>query len=546
MSTYEISKSSLLSLKAEILRKQDELSKVKLQNETKKVIKKKVTPLEVKNKGLEQRELNDINHEEENLFKKSRAALEAKARLYERLSRRVNFTDAEIERNRRFLVRFDRKSKVSDLPPEDDCEMDFNRYPESEEEQYFSDEYEPPKNPDEEWVEYIDCLGRTRKCMRKDLDFLKTKDAELLAAVDKDENKAEQISRTGSCVREINENKVTESSELLSSDMRRELLRQQWEKEEEELRMKNDLHYQDILFNEARTHGVGYYGFSKDEEERFKQQEALKNLRQETQQEQEKAKELRTLREKQLEARAKAARNRKRARMGLPPEEDVPEPTPPVEENKPKEEEVKQTEEKKLEMEKEAARKKHIRPWDIGKKGVKEHYEYTQEEWIDKKRKERPKDFAPPNIYKANSTNEKKRRPEKEINKTLYFSSKKSKSASDSDDDDMNQSSTMKPTLIVNECEENSDEEADRLLRDYKQRKDVDKDRSDTSDRRKGAEIPPPPTFDYYGPSGTKKSKSSFSKGNLSDSISAGLQFLRQQSEKKDSSKKHPSEMFLF
>lgn len=69
-------------------------------------------------------------------------------------------------------------------------------------------------------------------------------------------------------------------------------------------------------------HGVGYYGFSKDEEERAKQQEALRNLREETEQKQRRAEELRNLREKQLAARAKAARNRKRARMGLPPEED--------------------------------------------------------------------------------------------------------------------------------------------------------------------------------------------------------------------------------
>lgn len=75
-------------------------------------------------------------------------------------------------------------------------------------------------------------------------------------------------------------------------------------------------------FSEARTHGVGYYGFSKDEEVRAQQQEALRKLRQETHEEQKKAQELKALREKQLADRAKAARNRRRARMGLPPEED--------------------------------------------------------------------------------------------------------------------------------------------------------------------------------------------------------------------------------
>lgn len=70
-------------------------------------------------------------------------------------------------------------------------------------------------------------------------------------------------------------------------------------------------------------HGVGYYQFSKDEEKRKTQQEALKNLRKETEDQQKRAQELKLLREKQLKARIKAARNRKRARMELPPEEGI-------------------------------------------------------------------------------------------------------------------------------------------------------------------------------------------------------------------------------
>jgi hypothetical protein len=45
------------------------------------------------------------------------------------------------------------------------------------------------------------------------------------------------------------EPELSEENELLSSDMRREMLRRQWEKEEEELRNKSNIHYQDILFN---------------------------------------------------------------------------------------------------------------------------------------------------------------------------------------------------------------------------------------------------------------------------------------------------------
>jgi hypothetical protein len=72
MSTYEISKSSLLSLKAEILRKQQELGKAKSENEIKIRNLKKNSPLDLKNKGIEQRQTQDLSEEEENLLKKSR------------------------------------------------------------------------------------------------------------------------------------------------------------------------------------------------------------------------------------------------------------------------------------------------------------------------------------------------------------------------------------------------------------------------------------------------------------------------------------------
>lgn len=63
----------------------------------------------------------------------------------------------------------------------------------------------------------------------------------------------------------------------------------------------------------------------------------------------------------------------------------------------------------------EESRRKHIRPWDLGKEGVKKpHYEYSQEEWVDKKRKERPEEFAPPSTYKKD-TREKENRGNDEI-----------------------------------------------------------------------------------------------------------------------------------
>lgn len=62
----------MLSLKAEILRKQNELGKAKIQNNIKIAQHvKKNTPLDIKNKGIEKRLINDFV-EDEDLLKKSR------------------------------------------------------------------------------------------------------------------------------------------------------------------------------------------------------------------------------------------------------------------------------------------------------------------------------------------------------------------------------------------------------------------------------------------------------------------------------------------
>lgn len=101
-------------------------------------------------------------------------------------------------------------------------------------------------------VEYVDCLGRTRTCLRKDLEHIKANDAELKQSRDKrkehDEEPQKDVpkeEKEKTKEKQLND----EESELLSADMRREQLRKQWEKEEEELRDKTNIHYQDILFN---------------------------------------------------------------------------------------------------------------------------------------------------------------------------------------------------------------------------------------------------------------------------------------------------------
>lgn len=134
-------------MKAEILRKQEEVNKEKLLNKAKAAQGiRKGSPLDLKNKGINERQQNDFDVDDD-LLKKSRSALEAKAILYEKLSK----SNTSREDDARFLVQFRKKNIKNDLPPDNSEEEDFDRYPESEEERHFSDEYEPPTNPDEEW-----------------------------------------------------------------------------------------------------------------------------------------------------------------------------------------------------------------------------------------------------------------------------------------------------------------------------------------------------------------------------------------------------------
>ncbi|KAF5922536.1 hypothetical protein HPG69_008296 [Diceros bicornis minor] len=101
-------------------------------------------------------------------------------------------------------------------------------------------------------VDYVDSLGRSRRCMKKDLPDLLEMDKNLQGRL---------------FVSPANENT------LLSEDMRKELQRQQWEEEEREAlkRPVGPVHYEDIRENESWQLGVGYFAFARDKELRNKQ-----------------------------------------------------------------------------------------------------------------------------------------------------------------------------------------------------------------------------------------------------------------------------------
>ncbi|CAG0921335.1 unnamed protein product [Notodromas monacha] len=140
---------------------------------------------------------------------------------------------------------------------------------------------------------------------------------------------------------------------------------------------EGSVHYQDVLQDEVRDHGVGYYAFSTDEATRLLQQQRLDELRRSTKAARSKAVDTAAERKLALEERLRKVRQRKRLRAGLPlTEEDLEDAPPKPAEIIPTKEESVDAEQKEEEEgeEKESVEKKKkkiVRPWDFGKIGVK-------------------------------------------------------------------------------------------------------------------------------------------------------------------------------
>ncbi|XP_045522418.1 coiled-coil domain-containing protein 174 [Pieris brassicae] len=510
--TLTFNKSTLFSLKAELLKKQEEvlekknLPKHRLENyKPVKVLDK--NKHESNNTQTLKSKLKAIDTDELEAQRKSKCALEKKAELYEHLANNAGHSELA----GRFLVDFKEKKQQGITMP--DVELTEVQLVEKEEKE------------DGDWIEFTDCLGRTRKCLKSDLDFYKKRDKELMKRMpgfeedesDMTEKKAEHPFL------------VQKTKDYLQS------LRQKWEEKEKELLAKDqDIHYQDILFDEARMHGVGYYAFSTDETERKKQIEQLMKEREETIKAQKQAEELRKKRDELVAARVAAAKARQRMRLGLPPEDPEDKQNEfrkclieflnekkTEADNKANEEEKRLKEEREKERQKERAA--YIREWDLGKEGVDDKVTkfrvMTQEEYVEKQRAKRINEFAPLeastsrkskfsfdtqgskvntqiNMKESDSTKKKTWAdvrqevrpltppPLHEINdlnqKGLYFSSKKSENSVKY----KNFVKSGDPIPIQNEL---SDEE-DNVRRHDKRHNEYH------------SEIAPPPTYDYYGP----------------------------------------------
>ncbi|XP_054641345.1 coiled-coil domain-containing protein 174 [Dunckerocampus dactyliophorus] len=385
---FDVTASSLVDLKAELYRKQEQFKQERLGQEHSgaafkpKPKVKKPNVWTKQNSGVSARADKDAEQlaEEQRSIDNAKSKLEEKAKLYEQMTK-GDFPDEETEGL--YLVDF--AQKIIDKRREGRAESE-------DEETGRLSPIPPPQNPDEEWVDFVDALGRSRRCMKKDLPDFKKMDQDLHG-----------------------NGRVTTDKTLLSEDMRRELQRQEWEREEEEALKKpvGPIHYEDIRAQEARELGVGYFAFSQDEEHRRKQRQTLDMLRDQTTDQRSKRERLKEKKKAVLKARLAKIKQRKMKAKGVveeeehveaesEEEEDAMAPSPPPEDPP----EVSRLKKVEVEIQERRDTKPgvpHVREWDRGKESM-----FSQ--WKSRRQEERESEFAPPTAY---FTDEKRPRPAK-------------------------------------------------------------------------------------------------------------------------------------
>ncbi|XP_063283459.1 coiled-coil domain-containing protein 174 [Pelobates fuscus] len=410
----QVTATSLVDLKAELFRKQEEFKQEKLSKDAggpskPKGVPKKPSVWSKQNAGVAGRAGKDFDEvvEQDNPLEKSRQKLEEKALLYEKMTK-GDFPDEETEEL--YLVDFAQKIIEKRKEVQALCQKEKT----TEE-----DEINPglpipaPQDPGEEWVDYVDSLGRSRRCMKKDLPDLLKMDNDLKG-----------------------KRPASEEKTLLSDDMRREMQRKQWEQEEEEAmkRPVGPMHYEDIRQHEARQLGVGYFAFDRDEEARRKQMDTLNMLRDQTEDQRLKRERLKEKRNAMLQARLSKLRQRKmkqikgegaeEERVQGEEEGDLIGPEPPESEPTISEPKVDVVVQERKDTQPGIP---HVREWDRGK-------EFTFGQWSKPRpdsEDERDPEFAPPSSYSS-----KKR-------KTQRFRKKKNKKNPGPSTDNINPGSSQ-------------------------------------------------------------------------------------------------------
>uniref|UniRef100_A0A182JUR7 CCDC174 alpha/beta GRSR domain-containing protein n=1 Tax=Anopheles christyi TaxID=43041 RepID=A0A182JUR7_9DIPT len=270
----EIDKSSLLSLKAELLRKQEEVGRAKASTSIEDFVPKKAPRPEkdASTKRKERRDKNDSAQstvtelEDSAQLARSKQVLVAKAKYYERMVA----AGGSLNSDENSLVMFNKKKQDTKPAPYSSPE------PSSEESNADSESSDSEGVEDgDKWVDYTDCLGRTRNCLKRDLKECLARDKELAKSMAPREGQRRedlQGSSAGNGIPPVRETSQTTSTNpqkeeeedgeivgpmppTMSQTGDTELgerfreMKEQWVQQEEANLDKSSIHYQDVLFD---------------------------------------------------------------------------------------------------------------------------------------------------------------------------------------------------------------------------------------------------------------------------------------------------------
>lgn len=258
----------LLSLKAELLRKQEEVGRARVNSSVEDFIPKKVPKPEKdesegRKKGSQNRQEKKPKStvtelEDAAQLARSKQMLQAKAKYYERMVA----SGGALNTDENSLVMFNKKKQ--------DAKQTLHYFSEDSEEHKkdLSDsdsttDSDSNEDDDNKWVEYTDCLGRTRKCLKKDLQQCMERDRELAKSVEPREGQRREDMDGTSESKEPEEKRqdiAEEEGDIIGpmpsmataepnvGERFREM-REQWVEQEEANLEKDSIHYQDVLFN---------------------------------------------------------------------------------------------------------------------------------------------------------------------------------------------------------------------------------------------------------------------------------------------------------
>lgn len=258
----------MLSLKAELLRKKEEVNHIKKPNtsdpfsgfipkrssssSTRSHNKKKDEQPPTKS-NAEKSEKDKRADEDYEMLAKSKKILEAKAKLYDKMTN----SGGSLNSDDTCLVRFNQKKQEERQPVDSSS---------SESDAEVEDRRGGSDHDDDKWTEYTDCLGRTRRCLKEDLEFFKKKDHELSEAAKNRSGCSEEketpwfVDTKGISSADLPLYKPTKDDDLMSmisKSSKMEEMRVQWEQKEQDNLNRENIHYQ-VIFGEIFKNSCFY------------------------------------------------------------------------------------------------------------------------------------------------------------------------------------------------------------------------------------------------------------------------------------------------